>query len=210
MISVISDVHGKFDEYLELTKQYEYTVQLGDMGFDYSSLKGLSDNHKFFGGNHDNYDKYYECKYALGDYGYEILNDINFFYIRGAFSIDKKYRVDKVSWFKEEQLNYKQRLKAFDKYNEIKPELMVTHSCPKSIANIIGEDDILIRFGFNPRTFNTQTQDLLQMCFDFHKPKIWVFGHFHKDFMLKFHGTLFICKEELGVTSISKDLEIIV
>ena len=41
-ITVIGDVHGKYDRYHKIIRQseyYPYTVQLGDFGFKYDTLK---------------------------------------------------------------------------------------------------------------------------------------------------------------------------
>jgi len=40
-ITFIGDVHGRIPEYLDLIKDCEYSIQLGDMGFDYSLLKNI-------------------------------------------------------------------------------------------------------------------------------------------------------------------------
>ena len=54
-VRIIGDVHGKYGEYLHLTDDAEYSIQLGDMGFSYNHMKELNPlNHTFFGGNHDN------------------------------------------------------------------------------------------------------------------------------------------------------------
>ena len=53
---VISDVHGKFDKYISIAKQAEYTIQIGDMGFTYDALNKLDhEKHRVLAGNHDNY-----------------------------------------------------------------------------------------------------------------------------------------------------------
>ena len=70
-LRIIGDVHGWIDKkyphkysykhstsYLDITKGCEYSIQLGDMGFNYKPLQKLKPrgHHIFFPGNHDNYD----------------------------------------------------------------------------------------------------------------------------------------------------------
>jgi hypothetical protein len=95
-VRIVGDVHGKTADYVRMIKESKvrHSVQLGDMAFDYGKLKELDCNdHKFFGGNHDNYDIYYKSKHALGDYGAVTLGPLDFFFIRGDFSIDKDIRL---------------------------------------------------------------------------------------------------------------------
>ena len=54
-INIIGDVHGKVDEYKDIISNLDYSVQIGDMAFDYSDIK-IDDHHKILLGNHDNYD----------------------------------------------------------------------------------------------------------------------------------------------------------
>src|SRR5579863_5210382 len=98
----IGDVHGKYSQYLDLIKPLNATVQVGDMGFSYEHMDSLDPKtHKFFGGNHDNYDVIDKCPNCLGDYGMDHLNGVPFFFCRGAFSIDQEYRrnTKPVSWW---------------------------------------------------------------------------------------------------------------
>ena len=70
-IRIIGDVHQYYDSYFSLAEECEYSLQVGDMGFNYEPLKQLdSNNHKFIGGNHDNYDTYNSCSHVIeSDYG---------------------------------------------------------------------------------------------------------------------------------------------
>ena len=214
-LAVISDVHGKFGQYVNVARKYEHTLQLGDMGFDYDKLneccilEGLaSDKHKFFGGNHDNYDTYHEQPNSLGDFGPEELGGREFFYVRGAFSIDREYRLNRlkttglISWWEEEQLSNTDMFDCSNNYGLIKPDTVITHTCPDEIAAIIGNPDILVRYGHDPKTHTTHTQQILQAMFDVHKPKLWIFGHFHKSVDFEHKGTRFICLSELEAIEI--------
>lgn len=206
VLRVYGDCHGKINRMANSFKDSgaDYGLQIGDMGFDYSDLDSLDYNKfRFFRGNHDNTDLYYDCPHALGDFGYYTLGDITFFYIGGAFSIDWKQRkFDMIkggykSYWDNEQLSKSQMEDAFRMYMKIKPDIMITHSCPNVISRKIGNPNVLSRYGYDPDVFTTNTQELLQQCFDYHKPKIWIFGHMHRTLDFVFQGTRFLCLGEL-------------
>ena len=202
---IIGDVHGKHEAYCKTIKNSDCThsVQVGDMGFQYDTLKVAKTKHKFFGGNHDNYDIYYDEPRALGDYGKAKVGALDFFFIRGGFSIDVKARLQHLelygvkSWWEEEQLDVGHMIKALQEYKKDKPKIMLSHSCPHEVSAYIGNPDVLKAFGFNPKTFSTHTQELLQKCFDEHKPDVWIFGHFHRTLDFDYQGTRFMCLGEL-------------
>ena len=94
MITLIGDVHGKYEKYHRILSRQEknpYTLQIGDFGFRYETLKNVDHTkHLILPGNHDNYDTCYNYRHFLSDYGYMVnFNGIDFFYYRGANSIDK-------------------------------------------------------------------------------------------------------------------------
>ncbi len=205
-LRITGDVHGMTEQYVLDVQESacEHSLQIGDMGFHYEDLLELdSKNHKFIGGNHDNYDVYDRCPHALGNFGKQSLGGLDFYYIRGAFSIDWKDRIvremqtSRKSWWKQEQLNREQQEAALKDYCAAKPSVMITHSCPTSIAKHIGNPGVLISWGYDADTFNTDTQQLLQDCLDCHKPDVWIFGHFHRTLDFKLNGTRFICLGEL-------------
>jgi len=201
-IRIVGDVHGKLTKYIDIVREHPYSIQVGDLGFSYDCLSCLDfECHKFFGGNHDNYDVYYETPHALGDYGEFELGGYSLYFIRGGFSIDKKYRIRspiKV-WWEEEELPRRIYEDVVGDFESVKPKIVLTHSCPQTIARKIGNDYALRMFGFDPSTFSTNTQLLLEECINVHQPELWVFGHFHKDVELVYKGTRFVCLPELGV-----------
>ena len=204
-LRIVGDVHGWTDRYTReiLSDEVQYSIQIGDLGFQYEDLNRLPyKRHKFFGGNHDNYDIYYKSPHSLGDFGAFNLGKLSFYFIRGAYSIDHKGRMKAERrghpkcWWKEEQLPLPKRYEAFEDYVSRKPRTMLTHTCPTEIAKLIGNPKVLESFGFNPNKFTTPTQELLQQCFDKHRPEVWIFGHFHKDLTFYHKDTLFICLRE--------------
>lgn len=199
-ITLIGDVHGKYKRYHEIIREkdrHEYTVQLGDFGFDYSTLKNVDPKkHVFIGGNHDNYDVINDVPHYLGDFGYMVnFNGIDFFYYRGAYSIDRQYRTIGIDWWQQEQVGIESFMKARELYREIKPDIVLTHDCPES----------LIQYLISPGApiYQNTTSWALQELFNIHQPKIWRFGHYHNHWRFTIGKTDFRCLNELETEVIS-------
>ena len=185
-LRIIGDVHGHKERYLRLCRKARYTIQLGDHDFDYGHLSNVSSsNHKFFGGNHDNYDQIAESPHCLGDYGvYEIPNFGSVFFVRGAFSVDQWKRKEGVDWWRDEELGMAQCYAALECYEAAKPSFVVTHTCPL---------DVTPHLIYPHAVQQTKTGQLLNRMFSVHQPKTWVFGHYHKSWKQTIDGTEFIC-----------------
>ena len=214
-VRIIGDVHGKYEEYFPLTEDCDYSLQIGDMGFQYSPLNVLdSKKHKFFAGNHDNYDIYFKTRHALwglthtNNYGPSDHGGLNFFFVRGGFSIDWQprqrsyFRGSPKSWWEGEELLLEDMWDCFAEYKSCKPEIVITHECPRSISSKVGNNSVLSNFGYDPKTFSTRTSELLQAMLDAHRPKLWIFGHYHVAFDQNINGTNFVCLPELGYMDI--------
>jgi len=212
-LKITGDIHGKVDRYSQSVRNNtQYSLQIGDLGFNYNGLSGLDPaKHKFFGGNHDNYDVYYDSPHSLGDYGMIRSLDLPFYFIRGAFSIDVDGRIQaelrsgKKSWWKEETLPLDVMYKVYDDYKKVHPKVVITHTCPTSIARIIGNGNVLRVYGYNPDTFTDPTSELLQQCLEAYPPKVWIFGHFHQTFIKTIGDTLFICLNIGESLSVNQD-----
>jgi len=213
-IHLLGDVHGHINQYNNLISRLAYSVQIGDMGFDYSKIKP-NERHVWFGGNHECYYTINNHANNLGDYGLKTLNGVTFYFVRGAFSIDKEYRLagqrknGVKTWWENEELSKEEFEEVVKDYYEKKPNIVLTHDCPDSVSRIIGNPEILRGFGFDPDTFNTITQTYLEKCFIIHQPKLWVFGHYHKHFDQVIGGTRFICLPELKYITINNEGEVI-
>jgi len=211
MIRVIGDVHNKLSQYVPIAQEAEHSLQLGDMGFDYTELSELNPRrHRFFGGNHDNYDLYDDSSYALGDYGSEMLGCIEFFYVRGSISIDCVQRVQDFilsghkSWWYEEELNSKQLEAAIDLYTKIKPNIMITHDCPSVIKSRFASSTAMKRFGW-PEDHTCLTQQALTVMHETHPPKLHFLGHWHRNWNAVIDGTHFIMIDELSWVDLKKE-----
>lgn len=201
-LRIIGDVHGLYNRYsdiaLEAEKKGMNTVQVGDMGFSYEHFKkfGLkAPNHRFFGGNHDNYDKYKKSPNALGDFGFVDVPNWSyngFFFVRGAYSIDKVFRTPGIDWWDKEELSYRQLMSAVDDCRQCQPSVILTHDCPNSVKDILGEHT-----GWDP--VKTRTGDALEGVLESCKPSLWIFGHWHRHLEIQVTGvsTRFVCLAEL-------------
>lgn len=194
-IRIIGDVHGLTKAYLKLVKEADYSVQLGDHNFDYSHMADLDPTrHKIVGGNHDNYDKLVHIPHYLGDYGMVELGGLSFFFIRGGFSVDHKYRIPGISWWEQEELTYEQCLACIEAFKLYKPSLVLSHECPFECCRTTNSV-ITNSWKVNP----SKTCQMLQECWYSHKPEVWIFGHHHnRGWQQKLGDTQFMCLGELN------------
>lgn len=177
MLRVISDIHGEYKKYLPLLA-CEASIQIGDLGFDYSPIP-VNSNHRFFRGNHDDYDV--EHPNCLGDFGNISLGGIEVFYVRGAHSIDKDKRILGISYWDQEEISYPVAMEAMDLYEVSKPRIVLSHDCPSYVAGMMGIHD------------RSKTRTFLQSLFEMHNPSLWIYGHHHRDFKVKIGNTKFVC-----------------
>lgn len=200
-ITILGDVHGKYRRMHEIIRKknkHEYIVQIGDFGFDFSTLDNVDSNKfKIIGGNHDNYNKIIHIPHYLGDYGYETLNEISFYFYRGAYSIDRQYRTIGIDWWENEQVDITSFMKARELYGDIKPDIVITHDCPESVSSYL-----LPPYA---RLYQNITSWALDELFNIHQPKIWRFGHHHKSWRMNIRGTDFRCLNELETEVLTKD-----
>lgn len=194
---IIGDIHGYMHKYQDIIREAEWSIQVGDMGFadDYDVLIQYvdSDRHKFVAGNHDEYPKL--PSHALRGFGLCTLGPHSFYYVSGAFSIDKIWRKPGISWWEEEELTYEEGMDALEHYASVKPELMITHSCPMSLVPMLISSE---QKQFGP----SRTQLLLEQMLNIHAPKSWYFGHFHTTKHIHTDKTDFFCLSECAYTDI--------
>lgn len=187
---IIGDIHEQYEQYCKIARQYEYSLQIGDFGFNYECLKEFDPNKtKIIKGNHDNYS--IQIPHDLGDYGITNLGGCNLFYVRGGFSIDYKRRTPGLDWFYEEELNIEQIEKTIDLYSKTKPDILISHEGPFSLLSYFPDRGILQYYGYkNP--LKTRTNLLLDQLINIHKPKLHIFGHMHHSLRIKKPGIQFI------------------
>ena len=195
-IRIIGDVHGLIWDYIEIIKVVDKSIQLGDMGFknQYTFMQKLmhekeikSVDHLFVPGNHDDYN--HLPSNSLGDFGHKKIGQHKVVWIRGAMSIDKRLRIPNVDWWQAEELSYNRGQDAIDLYNEILPDIVLSHDCPfKILSNLYGTAHKEV----------TITGQILDTCFEIHQPKMWLFGHHHQDKTFQIGKTTFKCLGELS------------
>lgn len=196
-IVLIGDVHGKIAEYQRLLRRFmEPTIQVGDMGIGFTkggipiTVGDLDKKDRWFHGNHDNPVDCSKEKGYLGRFG---MTSEGIFFASGAFSVDAFYRTIDRDWFYDEELTEEEMSAALQLYTEMKPDIVATHECPKSIR------PFMLHAINKPRgpIYESRTTDFLERCLLVHKPKIWVFGHWHRSFDREIDGVRFICLNEL-------------
>lgn len=231
---IVSDVHGKVNEFLDIVESTnDNVIQVGDLGFynAWEMVDNWCKNNEYRiyvnAGNHDNYPNIEKYDFYLGDYGLQSIEGFEFFSIRGAYSVDQEHRkmYDKAfvrnhiltyghceqehfTWFPEEELSEQQLESAIKEYIKIKPNIVISHELPASITNMISNPIILLQFNL-PIGWNSRTAKALQSMFELHQPKLWVGGHLHQNFDRVVNGTRFICQKELGYIDVDVNGDII-
>jgi len=187
----IGDIHGSWNYYTGLVKNITHTptVQVGDFGIGFPGHPDppkTEGDHWFIRGNHDNPEVCRNHPNYLGDYGYK--KEWDMFWVSGADSIDKHMRIEGVSWWRDEELDYRTlNDKVLPLFEETQPRIMVTHTCPMAIRyDLIG---VRNDYGRGPSV----TEHALQAMFAMYQPDIWLFGHWHTHLDIRKNGTRFIC-----------------
>lgn len=179
----------------------DYLIICGDVGVCGFSAQNETETRKilrdlpvttlFVDGNHENFEQL--NSYAIEEWNggkvHFIESDIihlmrgqvynidgtTFFTFGGAYSIDKLYRTEGISWFPEEiptQKEYEEGLNNLEKV-DFKVDYIFSHTAPREVAASMGygemsDDEIELR-------------QYLQRVADFTEFDAWYFGHFHED-----------------------------
>jgi hypothetical protein len=179
----VGDIHGGewFKKYLTLTQDVSDSIQLGDFGIGFGEPLFNEGNHRFIRGNHDDPQR---CKMY-----HQYIPDGSFengmFFLGGGHSANVHQRTEGVDWWRDEELSTLQGIIVLDKWEEYKPDIMVTHDTPQVIAEKM--DDFLKY----PLDGVTRTRQLLNAMLDVHKPKLWIYAHYHVNYTCKYEGVEF-------------------
>lgn len=200
-IRIIGDVHGKFRNYRDVIRDVPRSIQVGDMGVGFKRNHGDFEwcanppydsmsrgDHKFIRGNHDNPQACSRHPYWIADG--TVVDGI--YCLGGAVSIDKAWRTQGLDWWPDEECSYAELERMIDDYAAIKPEVVVTHDCPSSIAN-----EILSAFNMQKIEDGSRTRVALERMLESHQPREWFFGHWHVSLSFVREQTRFTCLNEL-------------
>lgn len=201
-LRIIGDVHGKFRRYRELIRDVPFSIQAGDMGVGFRAYRGgelawltnppfdsMSEGrHLFIRGNHDNPEVCAKHKYWIPDG--TMVDGV--YCLGGAVSIDRAWRTEGLDWWPDEECSYEALERMIDDYAAIKPEVVITHDFPQSIA-----DEILAAFNMRKIEDGSRTRVALERMLHKHQPREWYFGHWHQSLSVKRGRTLFTCLAEL-------------
>lgn len=205
-LRLIGDVHGKFDRYKDVIRGVENSVQVGDMGVGFFRYDRFNErmipmanpprdtmlregNHRYIRGNHDNPEVCMQQDLWIPD---GTVED-NVMFVGSATSIDKMYRTENFDWWAGEELSHQDLLIVYDEYMKARPEIMVTHECPDIVA-----DQMMKAFNRTKFSDVSNIRKAFEYMWQEHKPKLWVFGHWHVDVDFEMLGTRFICLNELN------------
>jgi hypothetical protein len=204
IFSFIGDVHGHIDDYLNLIKDDDYSVQLGDMGFDYSKLHHIDPaHHRFVPGNHENYPVikvWMREPRPFPVHGLFQLGGVTMYAFRGGFTIDRYNRIEGVNWFPDEEISQWDLRMVIDDIVNLKPKIIVSHVCPANVCQQLIKNEMGDIAKYAPTYIPSRTEQAMQSAFDLLpiKPAYWIFGHHHVWFTEIIEGTRFICVPELS------------
>lgn len=201
MIYITGDTHGNIDfpklkNYFK--KRYvtdnDYLIILGDVGMVWSENEVFINEYFYLGptvlfidGNHENFEllnmfpivefKGAKC-HRLYDNVYHVLrgeilnlNGLTFFCMGGATSIDKPLRIDRISWWEEENISNKDILNGLCNLEKVNysVDCVLTHCAPSFVTRKM--------FGYQADN-NTEILERFRSQLTF---KHWYFGHYHED-----------------------------
>ncbi|OQA48725.1 MAG: hypothetical protein BWY47_00929 [Bacteroidetes bacterium ADurb.Bin302] len=186
----------------------DYVIQLGDFGCFWKNppSKEEIENLKFFDkqqyttlfidGNHENFPLLYSYPvvdfmggkaHKINDHLYHLMrgnvymiDGKKFFTFGGGLSIDKKYRIPGISWWKEEypsKTEEKHALMTLEQHN-FHVDYVLTHAAPLSILEYMIDN-----YMFKPIFGEEKTNDYVSKFLEYVFSKItfdhWYFGHYH-------------------------------
>lgn len=219
----IGDVHGHFDRYIDIIKDASGrpTIQVGDFGIGFqNSIEHIlqedfpAGEHYFIRGNHDDPDR---CLNQYSHFnpdnkgpvfiqdGHPFhLNGTVFFPLGGALSIDKQWRTPGVTWWEGEELTVSRLDECIQVAEKLdRCDVVVTHDCPDFLVPYLKNN------GQEKDRWPSRTRQALDSVFEFigKKPKVWVFGHWHKSLDITINDTRFICLNELEYIDLSFEVK---
>jgi hypothetical protein len=183
VVRFIGDIHSRFEHYTPIIDDCNTSIQVGDFGMGFAPppteamMKG---DHWFLRGNHDSPTLCQEHPRWIKDG--TMHNGV--FCVGGARSRDMDTRTPGLDWWHDEELTIGQFWDVINDYEAAKPDVVATHDCPEAVVNIL--------FGRDSRE-QSRTRQALDTMFEIHRPKLWLFGHWHRTTTKTILGTTFMC-----------------
>lgn len=201
MIYITGDTHGNIDfprlkNYFD--KKYvtrkDYLIILGDAGMVWSNEECFINDYAWLGptvlfvdGNHENFElldmfpiveyKGARCHRLCANVFHILrgeiihINGLSFFCMGGASSIDKFQRINRISWWEEENISNKDILNGLNNLDKVNyhVDYVLSHSAPSFVVKKM--------FGYDTDD-NTDILEKFESQIDF---KRWYFGHYHEN-----------------------------
>lgn len=203
------DISKLQDDRLKKAKEGDYLIICGDFGLIWNLCETKNEKYwliwlskkpwttLFVDGNHENFDRLnsYPVIQKWNGKVHQITNNIyhlmrgeiyeienkRIFSFGGAFSHDRIYRKENVSWWQDElpdKEECKHAIENLDKYNN-QVDIIITHDAPKSLARRYGYGN-----GILSPTYSSNKVDILaflEFLNSFVQYKVWFCDHYHMD-----------------------------
>lgn len=193
-IAFVGDVHGNAYYIRSLRKLLKYfgvdlVIQVGDMGILWrdenpddcpvvDAVKSLDTDWWFIDGNHDNHPNLRNVGEDITDRikymrrgSIKDIDGLNFGFLGGAYSVDKDYRTEGVSWWPEEQPTREEA----EPLLRADLDVLVTHDIPSSFEPVKAFD-----VGPRHEEASKHTRDLIQEVMTASGARYVFSGHWHQ------------------------------
>ena len=228
-VLIVGDVHGRHPKLAEVLRQAQTdfriaaAIQVGDFGFYQDIIRRAREEQVRFpvplhviDGNHE--DHQWLRRALLTGAGRVWRQELNLHYqsrpsvvqlgasrvgfLGGALHVDRPQKHNWLSGFPNYILR-RHREHAAALFNQQRPELIVTHSCPSRIGIGIhsaaemqpGIAEHITAAGFDSGPHDDCGEvELGRLWVELsYRPRAWVFGHFHRAHQSIVEGTRFVC-----------------
>lgn len=231
-VLIVGDVHGQHERLAAILARersalgIDAAIQVGDYGFS----KGAMERHAspypvplhVIDGNHEDHRWLQQALSAGADARWR---DLGLFYqprpsvarigastvgfIGGALHVDRPQRHNRAAGLPNYILR-RQAEEAGALFNEARPELIVSHSCPSRIGiGLSGAEEMswgvidhIVSAGFDPGPIEDCGEAELSRVWETlaYRPRAWVFGHHHRPHAAMVEGTFFVCVGDIEWT----------
>ncbi len=220
-IGIFGDVHHNHKVFYEMLTRsveehnIEAALQVGDFGFskevmNHPELNNLPLPLYVIDGNHEDYkflakslnkgsqENWKSCNLYYQQRGTTVaLNDIRVGFIGGAMNVHRPQRMKSGNIITDDDLR-----RAEQEFSVNPPDIVVSHSCPTGIgvgmsgnpSHRMGIYYNIIMAGYDPGPFDDCGESQLASlwkCMET-KPRLWIFGHFHRFHRQRIEDTEFI------------------